>query len=47
MLQGQAGGPVIDKTDLKGLFDFRFESSANALEVTLLIYTQPARPSFF
>ncbi|PYS36834.1 MAG: hypothetical protein DMG14_23375 [Acidobacteria bacterium] len=47
MLQGQAGRPVIDKTDLKGLFDFRLEFSPNALEVNAPELQQQARPSLF
>jgi len=47
MLQGQAGRPVIDKTGLKGLFDFRLEFSPNALEVETPGLQQPVRPSLF
>ena len=47
MLQGQAGRRVIDKTDLKGLFDFRLKFSPNALEVNAPELQQQARPSLF
>ena len=46
MLQAQAGRPVIDKTGLKGLFDFRLEFSPNALEVNAA-ESQQAHPSLF
>jgi len=33
MLQQQVGRPVVDKTDLKGLFDFRLQFSPEGLAV--------------
>ena len=47
MLQGAAGRPVIDKTGLKGLFDFRLEFSPNGLEVQAPDLQQQVRPRSF
>ena len=46
MLQAQADRPIIDKTGLNGLFDFRLEFSPNALEVNAP-ELQQAHPSLF
>ena len=45
MLQSQTDRPVIDETNLKGLFDFRLEFSPNALEVNDPDLQQQVRPS--
>jgi uncharacterized protein (TIGR03435 family) len=47
MLQGHVGRAVIDKTGLKGLFDFHVEFSPSALEVNAPELQQQTRPSLF
>jgi uncharacterized protein (TIGR03435 family) len=47
MLSTQAGRLVIDKTDLKGLFDFRLDFSPSSLDVNAPQSQQQTRPSLF
>jgi uncharacterized protein (TIGR03435 family) len=45
MLQNQIGRPVFDKTDLKGLYDFKMTFSPEGLELPGLRGLPPGAPS--
>ena len=47
LLQGFARRPVVDKTGLKGLFDFRLQFVMEASATPAIPASEPGAPSFF